>query len=122
MLRRARPLSRRGSPECSRAPGLSFRPPARLVALAVVLCALEGAGRKWLFVNPSTQAQAVLYFAKDIAFILAAVTGMRFAARSEAVLRFRQALFLSTVLFWVAALLSFSGITLVGACSRCDRW
>jgi hypothetical protein len=88
---------------------------AWLVALAVALCILEGSGRKWLLPDSSPVVQAIFYFSKDAALLLAAITAGNYRARSPEVHLFRQCLPAVALLLALATAASLSGATLVGS-------
>ncbi len=103
-----------GSPR--RAPG---PPPisreARLVAYGIVVCLVEGAGRKWLVNNPSFFQQAFFYFAKDFFFLAAAMTALSAPARSSQVYGLKPTLNLAALMIFLAGLINATSTIPVGA-------
>jgi hypothetical protein len=54
---------------------------AHLVALAIVACVLEGAGRKWLAGNGGVWSDALFYFSKDFLLALSVMVSGSFRTR-----------------------------------------
>src|SRR5436309_2172729 len=98
---------------CSPVAGTSWT--ARLLALAVVACVLEGAVRKWLFPDAPPRTQALFYFSKDAILLLAAASAVRYRARSSPVRRLWTWVVLAGILIGIAGTLTMAGIQPVGA-------
>jgi len=85
------------------------------VGLGIVACCVEGAGRKWLFPNPTFIVQGVFYFGKDVFFVTAALLAIRYPGRSRAVQSLKSTLAFVAVLIGMAAIVNIGDIYPIGA-------
>jgi hypothetical protein len=87
---------------------------AKLMVVAIVLCILEGAGRKWLIPGSGPATQALFYFSKDVFFFLAAMTASSESPRSPQIGQLRGLLAICAMIILVACLPSIANAALVG--------